>query len=266
MCQKDNIECFHPRGRQSHEANHRRHRRSDLHRRRAHARELRPPRPPIRGNTRPPSTCTCRPLAQDIVPRQRFRRCGPRCRQDPRSPQDDIHGLARGEQRYVGCVHRCLLFQPSAIRSPIRATSRSEASICPAARMPTCTMDLKATVWSIAGEYRLMTSPEATLDLLGGARLLDLKESMEYEVTGNVGTIPLPGRAGQQLFELDELGRDHRRERPCAAGRREEVVLALLRGCRRRRVKVHLASDDGGRLPLRLGRCGRGVGDTSTTR
>lgn len=63
-------------------------------------------------------------------------------------------------------------------------------------------MDLKATVWSIAGEYRLMTSPEATLDLLGGARLLDLKESMEYEVTGNVGTIPLPGRAGNSSSNL----------------------------------------------------------------
>ena len=55
-------------------------------------------------------------------------------------------------------------------------------------------LDLKAWVWTLAGEYRLAASPAMTMDLLVGARMLDLTETLNYSLYGNVGGINIPGR------------------------------------------------------------------------
>jgi hypothetical protein len=57
-------------------------------------------------------------------------------------------------------------------------------------------MDMKSVVWTLAGSYRAVASPDGTLDVLAGARLLDIKETLYWQLTGNIGSIPLPGRAG----------------------------------------------------------------------
>ena len=49
-------------------------------------------------------------------------------------------------------------------------------------------LDVKATVWSLAGMYRAMSVPEGTLDVLGGARLLDVKPTLGWSI---IGTGPL---------------------------------------------------------------------------
>lgn len=56
--------------------------------------------------------------------------------------------------------------------------------------------DLKSTVWTLAGDYRLIDKPDATLDVLAGARLLDLKEHLGFQLSGDIGPLPLPGRSG----------------------------------------------------------------------
>jgi hypothetical protein len=58
------------------------------------------------------------------------------------------------------------------------------------------TMDLKATIWTLGGSYRVVADPQAVLDVLAGARLLDVKIKQGWELTGNIGPIPLPGRSG----------------------------------------------------------------------
>ncbi len=58
--------------------------------------------------------------------------------------------------------------------------------------------DLKATIWTLAGTYRLVTANDAALDVFAGARLLDLKEKLDWTLNGNVGQFPAPGRAGSQ--------------------------------------------------------------------
>ena len=55
-------------------------------------------------------------------------------------------------------------------------------------------MDLKGTVWTVAGEYRLPTgNPDYTIDLLAGTRLFTLKTTLDYTFTGTAGSHPLVG-------------------------------------------------------------------------
>jgi hypothetical protein len=58
--------------------------------------------------------------------------------------------------------------------------------------------DLKATVWTLAATYRPVNTQAVKMDVLAGARLLDIKESLQWTLNGNIGPIALPGRAGYQ--------------------------------------------------------------------
>lgn len=56
--------------------------------------------------------------------------------------------------------------------------------------------DFRGTIWTLAGEYRTMATPTVTMDVLGGARMLQLKETIDWSVTGNLGGIPVRDRSG----------------------------------------------------------------------
>ena len=60
------------------------------------------------------------------------------------------------------------------------------------------TLDLKALVWTVAGEYRVVSDPAWTVDLLGGARMLQVKPTLGYSITGDLGPIAVPGRSGSK--------------------------------------------------------------------
>ena len=55
-------------------------------------------------------------------------------------------------------------------------------------------LDLKAWVWTLAGEYRVVSSPAMTMDVLAGARMLDVTQTLNYTLYGNVGGVNIPGR------------------------------------------------------------------------
>jgi hypothetical protein len=65
-------------------------------------------------------------------------------------------------------------------------------------------IDLKATIWTLAGSYRAMANPESTLDVLAGARLLDINVNQGWQLTGNIGPIPLPGRSGSGAVSISD--------------------------------------------------------------
>ena len=56
--------------------------------------------------------------------------------------------------------------------------------------------DIKATAWTTAGTYTLVASPDHTMDLLGGVRMLDMSQTLGWTFNGNAGATPLPGRTG----------------------------------------------------------------------
>jgi hypothetical protein len=63
-------------------------------------------------------------------------------------------------------------------------------------------LDLKGLIWTLAGEYRLVASPELTLDGLAGARLLDLKQTLRWNISGSLGPLDPAGRTGVRKSDL----------------------------------------------------------------
>jgi hypothetical protein len=50
---------------------------------------------------------------------------------------------------------------------------------------------LKGTMWTLGGTYRVVQAPEGTMDVLVGARTLDVNQTLGWGLTGNVGSIPV---------------------------------------------------------------------------
>lgn len=59
-------------------------------------------------------------------------------------------------------------------------------------------LDVKTTLWTLAGTYELAKSADYTLDLLAGARLADMKQKLDWTINGDITGIPLPGRSGSK--------------------------------------------------------------------
>ena len=57
-------------------------------------------------------------------------------------------------------------------------------------------LGLKGTVWTLAGTYRVSNDPSTSVDVLAGARLLDVKLDLSYSLSADVGPFSGPGRAG----------------------------------------------------------------------
>ena len=57
-------------------------------------------------------------------------------------------------------------------------------------------LGIEGSLWTIAGQYLAVNDPSTTLYLLGGARMLDVKETLSYSLTVDVGPFAGPGRSG----------------------------------------------------------------------
>jgi len=55
-------------------------------------------------------------------------------------------------------------------------------------------LDIKTWVWTLAGIYNLESSPQSTVDVLFGTRLLDLNETLSWTLSNDIAQ--LPGRSG----------------------------------------------------------------------
>lgn len=58
--------------------------------------------------------------------------------------------------------------------------------------------DMKSWLWTVAGTYQLVATPRHTLDLLFGARLLDVDQKLDWRLSGSLGSVPLPDHAGSR--------------------------------------------------------------------
>ena len=57
-------------------------------------------------------------------------------------------------------------------------------------------LNLSSTVWTIAGEYRVVDDPQWQLDLVAGARMLSVEPELSWAFQGDVSALRLPTRAG----------------------------------------------------------------------
>ena len=56
--------------------------------------------------------------------------------------------------------------------------------------------DMKSWVWTVAGTYNLTGGSDNPVDLLFGARMVDMKQSLRWTFNGDIAELPLPGREG----------------------------------------------------------------------
>ena len=63
-------------------------------------------------------------------------------------------------------------------------------------------LDLKSWIWTLTGYYRALDQNGLTLDVVAGMRYLDVEQEVNWTVTGNVGPIPAPDRAGAAKADL----------------------------------------------------------------
>jgi hypothetical protein len=63
-------------------------------------------------------------------------------------------------------------------------------------------LDLKATAWTLAGTYELLSAPAHQVDLLGGVRMVDLHTKLSWSLTGDIAGTGLTGREGASSVSL----------------------------------------------------------------
>jgi hypothetical protein len=58
--------------------------------------------------------------------------------------------------------------------------------------------DLKGWLWTLAGSWRAASAPGYDLNLIGGARLIDVDQTIDWQLSGNIGSVALADRAGDR--------------------------------------------------------------------
>jgi hypothetical protein len=56
---------------------------------------------------------------------------------------------------------------------------------------------LRGLAWTIGGEYRAVADGGTTMDVLAGARLLDIETTSAWNITGDIGPLQPAGRTGR---------------------------------------------------------------------
>jgi len=88
----------------------------------------------------------------------------------------------------------------SGSKSATRDFSISNVNV-PASVTADLDLGIKGSAWTIAGEYRLQSTREATVDVLLGARYLDVEPKLSFGLHGDVASIPTASRGGS--FEIN---------------------------------------------------------------
>jgi len=62
--------------------------------------------------------------------------------------------------------------------------------------------DLKSWVWTAAGTYSLSATARHESDLYFGARMVDMKQTLNWTLNGDIGDLPLPERSGSSVVSV----------------------------------------------------------------
>jgi hypothetical protein len=68
----------------------------------------------------------------------------------------------------------------------------------PAGATASLRYDLSGWLWTFAGSWRASSGPGHELNLIGGARLIDIDQTIDWQLSGNIGSVALPDRAGER--------------------------------------------------------------------
>jgi hypothetical protein len=66
-------------------------------------------------------------------------------------------------------------------------------------------LDIKGWVWTVLGSYEALRQKNFRMDVLAGARMLDLEEDLNWMFNGDISSLPLPGRTGAGHAKATQL-------------------------------------------------------------
>ena len=91
-------------------------------------------------------------------------------------------------------------------------------------------LDIKATIWTIAGEYRVATTPTASVDVLAGARSSTSRPSRSAGISApTCRSTATPAAAATSDVDVSKWDANRRCQRPVRRVRRQAMVRALVR-------------------------------------
>jgi hypothetical protein len=73
----------------------------------------------------------------------------------------------------------------------------------PAATTSDVSIDMKSWIANAVGEYRVLTQGGSTLDVVAGLRYLSIRERLQWNFTGSIGSLPEAARSGDQQIGND---------------------------------------------------------------
>jgi len=113
-----------------------------------------------------------------------------------------IMGAFEAQRGPWGVFTDLMYLDASGSKSATRALSIGGVAI-PSDVTANASLDLKSTVWTLAGSDRVVTTPGATFDVLLGTRYLDLKQHLTWNFSADAGPLVGPNRQGSADSNLD---------------------------------------------------------------
>jgi hypothetical protein len=104
-------------------------------------------------------------------------------------------GVFEARKGSLGVFTDIMYMSASGSKSATRDLSISGITI-PASVSADAHFSVKSTVWTLAGEYRAVSAPQWTLDLLIGTRALFLDQHLSWNFSADIGPFVGPGRQG----------------------------------------------------------------------
>jgi hypothetical protein len=65
-------------------------------------------------------------------------------------------------------------------------------------------LDITGWLWTLTGSYALVQQERVSMDILAGARMLDLEQELRWQLNGDISSLPLPGRSGTGSAEATQ--------------------------------------------------------------
>ena len=104
-------------------------------------------------------------------------------------------GTIEAQKGPWGVITDLLYLDVSGSKSKTRSVSLGDYEL-PANATLDANLKVKGTVWTLAGEYTSYKDPNTEIDVMAGARLLDMKQTLGYSFSADVGPFVGPGRSG----------------------------------------------------------------------
>ena len=62
-------------------------------------------------------------------------------------------------------------------------------------------LDITGWLWTLEGSYEVIQQENFAMNVLGGVRMLDLEQTLQYQFNGEIESLPIEGRAGSSSSE-----------------------------------------------------------------